>query len=107
MNLFYKKYSSFGFQLGKTHREWTHAFGDQYMATDFAVKGKGKLTITFTTNEGESQSYEVYHFQGMELPSLYNTDESIKNFAHASFNMALMKDGLYLSTKKICTIIKK
>ncbi|HAW59094.1 MAG TPA: NADP-dependent isocitrate dehydrogenase, partial [Bacteroidales bacterium] len=83
-----------------------HAFGDQYMATDFAVKGKGKLTITFTTNEGESQSYEVYHFQGDGVAlAMYNTDESIKNFAHASFNMALMKGWpLYLSTKN--TILK-
>ena len=84
-----------------------HAFGDQYMATDFAVKGKGKLSITFTTNEGESQSYEVYHFQGDGVAlAMYNTDESIKNFAHASFNMALMKGWpLYLSTKN--TILKK
>ena len=85
-----------------------HAFGDQYRATDFLTKGKGKLTITFTPEDGgETQSYEVYNFEGDGVAlSMYNTDESIKGFAHACFNMALQKKWpLYLSTKN--TILKK
>src|SRR5579862_5681482 len=31
-----------------------HAFGDQYRATDFLTKGKGKLTITFTPEDGSA-----------------------------------------------------
>ncbi len=85
-----------------------HAFGDQYRATDFVTKGKGKLTITFTPEDGgETQSYEVYNFQGDGVAlSMYNTDESITGFAHSCFNQALMKKWpLYLSTKN--TILKK
>lgn len=85
-----------------------HAFGDQYRATDFVTKGKGKLTISFTPEDGgEPQSYTVYDFQGDGVAmSMYNTDESIKGFAHACFNMALKKKWpLYLSTKN--TILKK
>lgn len=85
-----------------------HAFGDQYRATDFRVQGKGKLTITFTPDDGKPvQSYEVYNFEndGVAL-AMYNTDESIRGFAHACFNMALQKHWpLYLSTKN--TILKK
>ncbi len=85
-----------------------HAFGDQYRATDFVTKGKGKLTITFEPeNGGEIQQYEVYQFQddGVAL-AMYNTDESITGFAHSCFNQALMKKWpLYLSTKN--TILKK
>ena len=85
-----------------------HAFGDQYRATDFVTKGKGRLTISFTPEDGgETQSYTVYDFQGDGVAmSMYNTDESIKGFAHACFNMALKKKWpLYLSTKN--TILKK
>lgn len=85
-----------------------HAFGDQYRATDFVTKGKGKLTITFTPDDGgKPQTYNVYDFQGDGVAmSMYNTDESIKGFAHACFNMALKKKWpLYLSTKN--TILKK
>ena len=85
-----------------------HAFGDQYRATDFLTKGRGKLTISFTPeNGGKTQSYEVYNFEGDGVAlSMYNTDESIKGFAHACFNMALQKKWpLYLSTKN--TILKK
>ncbi|WP_069660701.1 MULTISPECIES: NADP-dependent isocitrate dehydrogenase [Pseudomonadati] len=85
-----------------------HAFGDQYRATDFRTKGKGKLTLTFTPEDGsEVQSYEVYNFtsDGVAL-AMYNTDESITGFARACFNQALMKKWpLYLSTKN--TILKK
>lgn len=58
-----------------------HAFGDQYRATDFLTKGSGKLTITFTPDNGEEQSFEVYNFKGDGVAlAMYNTDESIKGF---------------------------
>jgi isocitrate dehydrogenase len=85
-----------------------HAFGDQYRATDFLVKGKGKLTITYTPDDGSKvQSYNVYDFDGDGVAlAMYNTDESIKGFANSCFNMALQKKWpLYLSTKN--TILKK
>lgn len=84
-----------------------HAFGDQYRATDFVVKGKGKLTITFTPESGAAQTYEVYQFKGDGVAlAMYNTDESIRGFARSCMNVALMKAWpLYLSTKN--TILKK
>lgn len=85
-----------------------HAFGDQYRATDFVTRGRGKLTITFTPEDGgEVQQYEVYQFRedGVAL-AMYNTDDSIRGFAHSCFNMALQKKWpLYLSTKN--TILKQ
>jgi isocitrate dehydrogenase len=85
-----------------------HALGDQYRATDFVTKGRGKLTITFTPDEeGEQQSYEVYNFRGDGVAlAMYNTDESIRGFARACMNQALVKQWpLYLSTKN--TILKQ
>ncbi len=85
-----------------------HAFGDQYRATDFLTKGNGKLTITYTPDDGsEAQSYEVYNFKGDGVAlAMYNTDESIRGFARSCFNQALIKKWpLYLSTKN--TILKK
>lgn len=84
-----------------------HAFGDQYRATDFVTKGKGKLTITFEGDNGEKISHEVYNFKGDGVAlAMYNTDESIKGFARSCFNTALTKKWpLYLSTKN--TILKK
>jgi isocitrate dehydrogenase len=85
-----------------------HAFGDQYKATDFVTKGKGKLTITFTPEDGGTeQSFEVFNFKGDGVAmAMYNTDESIIGFARACFNQALLKKWpLYLSTKN--TILKK
>jgi len=85
-----------------------HAFGDQYRATDFVTKGKGKLTITYTPEDGSApQSFEVFNFKGDGVAlAMYNTDESIKGFARSCFNQALMKKWpLYLSTKN--TILKK
>src|SRR6476469_6286463 len=85
-----------------------HAFGDQYRATDFVVKGKGKLTITFSGDNGEKQEYEVYNFtgEGGVALAMYNTDESIRGFARSCMNMALQKQWpLYMSTKN--TILKK
>ena len=84
-----------------------HAFGDQYRATDFVTKGKGKLTITFEGDNGEKISHEVYNFKGDGIAmAMYNTDESITGFARSCFNQALTKKWpLYLSTKN--TILKK
>jgi isocitrate dehydrogenase len=85
-----------------------HAYGDQYCATDFIVKGKGKLTVTFTPEDsGDVQSYDVFDFQGDGVAmTMYNTDESIYGFAHSCFNQALQKKWpLYLSTKN--TILKQ
>ncbi|MEI8190437.1 MAG: isocitrate dehydrogenase (NADP(+)), partial [candidate division NC10 bacterium] len=85
-----------------------HAFGDQYTATDFVVEGKGKLTVTFAPEGGgEPKSYEVYNYSGGGVAmAMYNTDESIRGFAHACFNQALLKKWpLYFSTKD--TILKK
>ena len=84
-----------------------HAFGDQYRATDFVTKGKGKLTITFEGENGEKISHEVYNFKGDGVAlAMYNTDESIRGFAKSCFNMALEKKWpLYFSSKN--TILKK
>jgi isocitrate dehydrogenase len=84
-----------------------HAFGDQYRATDFVTKGKGKLTVKFEGEDGSVQEFEVYNFKGDGVAlTMYNTDESIKGFANSCFNMALSKGWpLYLSTKN--TILKK
>jgi isocitrate dehydrogenase len=85
-----------------------HAFGDQYRATDFLTKGKGKLTVTFTPEDGSApQSFEVFNFKGDGVAlTMYNTDESITGFARACFNMALQKKWpLYFSSKN--TILKK
>ncbi len=84
-----------------------HAFGDQYRATDFVVKGKGKLTVKFEGEDGKVIEHEVYNFKGDGVAlTMYNTDESIMGFARSCFNMALSKKWpLYLSTKN--TILKK
>ncbi len=85
-----------------------HAYGDQYRATDFVTKGKGKLCISFKPDDGGAeQSYEVHHFQGDGVAlAMFNTDESISGFARSCFNVALDKGWpLYLSTKN--TILKQ
>jgi isocitrate dehydrogenase len=84
-----------------------HAFGDQYRATDFVTKGKGKLTVKFEGEDGTVQEFEVFNFKGDGVAlAMYNTDESIIGFARSCFNQALMKKWpLYLSTKN--TILKK
>ncbi len=85
-----------------------HAFGDQYRATDFLTKGKGKLTITYTPDDGSApQSYDVFNFKGDGVAlAMYNTDESIRGFARACCNQAVAKGWpLYLSTKN--TILKR
>lgn len=84
-----------------------HAFGDQYRATDFVTKGKGKLTVKFEGEDGTVQEFEVFNFKGDGVAlAMYNTDESIRGFARSCFNTALSKKWpLYLSTKN--TILKK
>jgi isocitrate dehydrogenase len=84
-----------------------HAFGDQYRATDFKVPGKGKMTIKWVAEDGsQTIEHEVYDFPGAGVAlSMYNLDESIRDFARASMNYALLRGyPLYLSTKN--TILK-
>ncbi|MDP6520301.1 MAG: NADP-dependent isocitrate dehydrogenase, partial [Planctomycetota bacterium] len=84
-----------------------HAFGDQYRATDFVVEGAGRLTMTFTPQDGgEPVEREVFQFtDGGVAMGMYNLDESIRGFGRACMNYALgRKWPLYLSTKN--TILK-
>ena len=83
-----------------------HAYGDQYRATDTVITGKGKLTMTFTSEDGNTQSWDIFDFNGDGVAmAMYNTDESIYGFARSSFQMALNKNyPLYMSTKN--TILK-
>ncbi len=83
-----------------------HAFGDQYKATDFRTEGPGKLTIKFEGANGKTIEHEVYQFtdSGVAM-AMYNTDDSIRDFARASLNYGLSrKYPVYLSTKN--TILK-
>lgn len=84
-----------------------HAFGDQYKATDFLTHGKGKLTMTFTPENGdEEKTWEIYNFQedGIAM-GMYNIESSIYGFARSCMNRAVSKGWpLYLSTKN--TILK-
>jgi len=85
-----------------------HAFGDQYRALDFKVPGKGKLKMKWTSNDGkEKKEFDVFDFSGPGVAlSMYNLDESIKDFARACMNYGLnRKWPVYLSTK--ATILKK
>ncbi|MET8677810.1 NADP-dependent isocitrate dehydrogenase [Streptomyces sp. NPDC004647] len=85
-----------------------HAFGDQYRATDLKVPGEGTLTMTFTPKDGsEPVELEVYEFPGAGVAlSMYNLDESIRDFARASFRYGLARNfPVYMSTKN--TILKK
>src|SRR5712672_1604108 len=83
-----------------------HAFGDQYRATDFRFPGKGTLTMKFAGDDGKVIEREVYKSPsaGVAL-AMYNLDDSIADFARASFNQGLSKGySVYLSTKN--TILK-
>jgi len=84
-----------------------HAFGDQYRATDFIVPGKGKLEIKWTSEDKKKEKkFEVFNFpsSGVAL-SMYNLDQSIKDFARACMNYGLSRKWpVYLSTKN--TILK-
>ena len=84
-----------------------HAFGDQYRATDFLVPGKGKMEVKWTSEDGkEKKEFEVFNFPGPGVAlSMYNLDESIKDFARACMNFGLQRNWpVYLSTKN--TILK-
>ncbi|MBV1703608.1 MAG: NADP-dependent isocitrate dehydrogenase [Hyphomicrobiales bacterium] len=83
-----------------------HAYGDQYRATDFKVPGKGRLTIRFEGEDGLVIEREVFKFPGAGVAmSMYNLDDSIRDFARASLNYGLMRRyPVYLSTKN--TILK-
>jgi isocitrate dehydrogenase len=83
-----------------------HAFGDQYKATDFTYPGKGTLTIKFTGEDGKVIEHEVFKAPGAGVAmAMYNLDDSIRDFAHASFNYAINRRvPCYLSTKN--TILK-
>jgi isocitrate dehydrogenase len=84
-----------------------HAFGDQYRATDFLVPGEGKMEIKWTSKDGKNKKeFEVFNFPGPGIAlSMYNLDDSIKNFARACMNYGLeRKWPVYLSTKN--TILK-
>jgi isocitrate dehydrogenase len=83
-----------------------HAYGDQYRATDFSFPGKGTLSVKFTGEDGKVIEHEVFKSpaSGVAL-AMYNLDESIKDFARASFNYGLNRNfPVYLSTKN--TILK-
>ena len=84
-----------------------HAYGDQYRATDFLVPGKGRLTIKFEGDDGAIIEKEIFNFPGAGVSlSMYNLDDSIRDFARASLNYGLMRRyPVYLSTKN--TILKK
>ena len=85
-----------------------HAFGDQYRAKDIVAPGPGRLEMVYTPEGGESQRIQVFEFGegGGVAQTQYNTDESIRGFAHASFKLAILKGlPLYMSTKN--TILKK
>lgn len=84
-----------------------HAHADQYKATDFVVPGAGKLELVYTPKSGETVRYTVHDYKGPGIAmGMYNTDESIIDFAHSSFKYALdRKYPLYLSTKN--TILKR
>ncbi len=83
-----------------------HAFGDVYRATDFRVPGKGKLTISFVGEDGTKIEHEVHDFKGSGVAlAMFNVDDSIRDFARATFNYALVRRmPVYLSTKN--TILK-
>ena len=83
-----------------------HAFGDQYKATDCKVRGKGKLTMKWEGENGETIEEEVFNFPSSGVAmGMYNLDESIRDFARASMNYGLGRGWpVYLSTKN--TILK-
>jgi isocitrate dehydrogenase len=83
-----------------------HAYGDQYRATDFRFPGAGTLTITFKGEDGTVIEKEVFKApSGGVSMAMYNLDDSIRDFARASFNYGLTRNyPVYLSTKN--TILK-
>ncbi len=85
-----------------------HAFGDQYRATDFKAPGAGRITLTYTPEDGS----EPMEMHVVDMPegggigmAMYNFNESIRDFARASMNYGLQRGyPVYLSTKN--TILK-
>src|SRR5262249_22628057 len=84
-----------------------HAYGDQYRATDFKFPGKGTITLKFAGEDGKVIEKEVFRppTSGVTM-AMYNLDDSISDFARASFNYGLQRNySVYLSTKN--TILKQ
>jgi isocitrate dehydrogenase len=84
-----------------------HAFGDQYRATDIKIPGAGKLTMTYTPENGDAEeSWEIFDFPSSGVAmGMYNLDDSIRGFARACFNYGLQRNyPVYMSTKN--TIMK-
>jgi isocitrate dehydrogenase len=83
-----------------------HAFGDQYRATDTLIPGPGKLRLVYEGDDGAVIDLDVYRFEDAGIAmAMYNLDESIRDFARASFNYGLnLGWPVYLSTKN--TIMK-
>ena len=83
-----------------------HAYGDQYRATDFRFPGRGTITIKFAGEDGKVIEHEVFQAPGNGIAmAMYNLDDSIRDFARASFNYGLIRNyPVYLSTKN--TILK-
>ena len=84
-----------------------HAFGDQYRATDLKIPGPGKLTLTYAPADGSApMEMNVYDFPSSGVAmAMYNRDDSIRDFARASFRYGLARNyPVYLSTKN--TILK-
>src|SRR5438552_6508850 len=84
-----------------------HAHGDQYKATDFVVPGPGRLTLAFTPADGSApMEFVVADYPGGGVAmGMYNYDDSIRDFARASFRYGLARNyPVYLSTKN--TILK-
>jgi isocitrate dehydrogenase len=86
-----------------------HAFGDQYRATDTRIPGDGKLTLSFTPNNSSESPIELDVFDFPEgggiAMAMYNLDDSIRDFARASFRYGLERGlPVYMSTKN--TILK-
>jgi isocitrate dehydrogenase len=84
-----------------------HAFGDQYRATDFKFPTAGTLTMKFVGDDGKVIEKEVFKAPGSGIAmGMYNLDDSIRDFARASFNYGLARNyPVYLSTKN--TILKQ
>ncbi|XP_046455863.1 isocitrate dehydrogenase [NADP] cytoplasmic-like [Daphnia pulex] len=85
-----------------------HAHADQYRATDFLIPGAGQLEMKWTAADGSTSIVHIVNdFKGAGVAiGMYNTDDSIRDFAHSSLQYALQREyPLYLSTKN--TILKK
>ncbi len=84
-----------------------HAYGDQYRATDTLIPGPGTLRLVFNGDDGKDIDLEVFKFPAAGVAmAMYNLDESIRDFARASFHYGLgLNWPVYLSTKN--TILKK